>query len=473
MFWSRLFIPTLRDPNAGLLQRAGYSRQRGWLFLGQRSLLKIAAIVRHEMAEIGAQETAATAARELRSYKQLPQIWFQIETALRSYSFDLTAGGWDTSRQKHRDAFRRILDRCGLEYLKIDDGFAVRSDSGDDLLVECPGCGYAGFLDTAVSRTSAPALADPEGDLTPEEFHTPDKKTIADIAEFTGLPETTQMKSLVMVAGGQGVLALVRGDHQMSEAKFAQALGATEVRPATPQDIFEWFGAEAGSLGPVGVKGLRVVADRALEGRRNMISGANRTDYHLRHVTPGEDFQPEYFDLRQFAAGDTCAKCGHALRMVNAVELARIRATGKAADVHVTDETGQEVTPRIGSYSLAIERILSVAAVQHADKDGMSLAPSVAPFYVVITPVNMSTPELREAGQAIYDACRDSGLDAVLDDRDERPGVKFKDADLVGIPYRVNIGKKLAQGLVEVVERRTKRTADVAVTEVVAYLKGQ
>ena len=513
MYWSRLFIPTLREPSAELLQRAGYIRQtagvHGYLFLAQRSLLKIAKIIREEMEAIGGQEivlprvataheetVACIAAGELRSYKQLPQIWYQIQMQFReeprpktgsvrvqqfltkeSYSFDLSDDGLDLAYQKHRDAYRRIFDRCGLQYVATGSEFMVRSEGGENSAVQCPACGYAANLETAVSRASAPALADPEGDLAPEEFHTPDKKTIADIAEFTGLPESSQMKSLVMVADGKGVLALVRGDHQMSETRLAGVLGSSEVRAAFPDEIRQWFGADAGSLGPVGVKGLRVIADRALEGRRNMISGANRNDYHLRHVTPGEDFEAEFFDLRQVAAGDTCASCGHALDIFKAVEIGRLRRAGdrysKAAGLHVTNEAGGEVPPVMGSYGIGTERILSAAVEQYADKDGMSLPPSIAPFFAVITPVNMSVPELREAGQALYSACRESGLDVLLDDRDERPGVKFKDADLVGIPYRVNIGKKLAQGLVEVVERRTKRATDVPVNGVVAFLKSQ
>src|SRR4029077_14133674 len=168
------------------------------------------------------------------------------------------------------------------------------------------------------------SIADPEGDYAPESFHTPGRKTIADIADFTGLPETSQMKSLVLVADGRPVLALVRGDHSLNETKFAHAMQAAEFRPAHADEIRELFGAEAGSLGPVGVKNLRIVADEALRGRRNMIAGANKNDYHLRHVTPGEDFQPEYFDLRQVVPGDACFRCGGALDFIRCIEIARV-----------------------------------------------------------------------------------------------------------------------------------------------------
>ena len=560
--WSKLFIPTLRENPAEaevvshqLLLRAGYIRQLSagiynYLFLAQRSILKITGIVRDEMDKIGAQEMllpalnpaevwqesgrwtvmgdnmfrlkdrfgrdlclgmtheevmTSIARGELRSYKQLPQIWYQIQTKFRdeprpksgllrvrqfimkdSYSFDLAPAGLDVAYEKHHDAYCRIFDRCGLQYMTVEahsgamggsqsHEFMVKSEAGEDYVVHCVACGYAANMEKAVGRPVAPALADPDGDRTPEEFHTPGQKTIAEIAAFTSLPETSQMKSLVMVADGKPVLALVRGDHSLSETKFAGVMGAAEVRPAHPAEIVEWFGAEAGSLGPVGVRNLRVIADEALRGRRNMIAGANKDDYHLRHVTPDEDFKPEYFDLRQVAAGDACATCGAPLALHKTVEIGHIFKLGykysSSMGLRVLNEAGEETTPIMGSYGIGIERILSSAVDLYADKDGMSLPPSIAPFTVVVTPVNFADAAQREAAEKIYTACRDSGIDALLDDRDERPGVKFKDADLIGVPFRVTVGKKLAQGQVEVVERRSKRSADVNVEQVVAYLK--
>lgn len=564
MLWSRLYIPTLREspaeaevPSHQFLLRAGYIRQvaagvYSYLFLAQRSLKKIVAIVREEMDRIGAQEIllpalnpaelwqesgrwdimganlfrlrdrnqrdlclgmtheeviTALARGELRSYKQLPQIWYQIQTKFRdeprpksgllrvrqflmkdSYTFDLDAAGLDAAYEKHYQAYRRIFDRCGLRYLIVeaDSGpmggsqsheFMVATEAGEDWVAHCPNCGYAANIEKAVSVPKPPALADPEGDLAPEPFHTPGRKTIAEVAEFTGLPETAQMKSLVLVAGSQPVLALVRGDHQMSEAKFAAALGTTQFRPAYAEEIREWFGAEAGSLGPVGVTRLRIVADEALRGRRNMIAGANRNDYHLRHVTPGEDFTPEYFELRQVAEGDACRNCGAALALVKTVELGHIFKLGyrysRSMGLHVTNEAGEEVPPIMGSYGIGIERILSAAIELYHDEDGPALPASIAPFTVIVTPVNGSDAAQHETAERLYRACLALGLDALLDDRDERPGVKFKDADLIGSPWRVVVGKKLAQGLVEVVERRSRQKRDMAIGEVPAFLAGQ
>jgi prolyl-tRNA synthetase len=561
MYWSKLFIPTLREDPAEaevashrLLLRAGYIRQLAaglysYLFLAQRSILKITQIVREEMDAIGAQEfylpalhpaelwqesgrwevmgdnmfrlkdrfgrplclgmtheevMTSIARGELRSYKQLPQIWYQIQTKFRdelrpksgllrvrqfimkdSYTFDLTPAGLDESYDKHYKAYCRIFDRCGLDYVVVEahsgamggsqsHEFMVVSDAGEDFVVR--GNNYAANLEKAVSIPQPPATPDPEGDLTPEEFHTPGRKTIAEVAEFTGLPETSQMKSLVMVAGGKPVLVLLRGDHQLSETKFVGVTRATDARPARPEEIREWFGADAGSLGPVGVKNMPIVADGALRGRRNMIAGANKNDYHLRHVTPGEDFQAEFFDLRQVAEGDTSIVDGGPLKIQKTVEVGHIFKLGykysESMGLRVLNESGEEVTPIMGSYGIGIERILSAAVELYNDKDGMALPAAIAPFAVVVTPVNFGDETQRAAARTIYENCKAAGLDALLDDRDERPGVKFKDADLIGIPYRVTLGKKLPQGIVEVVERHTKKSTDVPVAGAAAFVKG-
>ena len=460
MHWSKLFIPTLRDDHP-LLERAGYIRQHSTglysrLFLAQRSLLKITKIVREEMDSIGAQEfrlpatklrpeeaMASIARGLLRSYKQLPQIWFTVwPEKTDSCSFDKDAAGLDASYEKHRSAYSRIFGRCGLEYRL-----------------------FGGAQAQAFVLRGAPYAEahDPEGDLTPEEFHTPNVKTIANLARFTGLPETSQMKSLVMVADGEPVLVLLRGDHQLSEAKLANMLDARHVRAAQPEELQQWFGADAGSLGPIGVaENVRILADDALRGCRNMIAGANKNDYHLRHVTPGEDFEVEFHDLRQAAEGDTSA-LGHIFKLGNQYS--------KSKDLHVTNESGEEIAPFMGSYAIDIERILSGAADLYHDADGIALPAAIAPFTVVITPVNLKDDAQGKAGEEIYAACEAAGLDVLFDDRDERPGVKFKDADLIGIPYRITVGKKLPQGIVELVERRPKRSTDVPIANVVDAMR--
>ncbi len=562
MLWSTLFIPTLRETPAEaevishqLLLRAGYIRQLSagiynYLLLAQRSLLKIQQIVREEMDAIGGQEMLLAALNpaevwkesgrwdvmgdnmfrlkdrfgrdlclgmtheevmtfiargELRSYKQLPQIWYQIQTKFRdeqrpksgllrvrqfimkdSYTFDLDAAGLDVAYGKHHDAYCKIFDRCGLDYIVVDadsgamggsqsQEFMIASEAGEDFVARCKGCGYAANLEKAASIPAAAQVADVEGNLEPEEFHTPGQKTIADLSVFTKLPESSQMKSLVMVGDGKPVLVMMRGDHQLSETKLSSILGVKEVRTAQPQEIFESFGANAGSLGPVGVKSLRILADNALKGRRNLITGANKDDYHLRHVTPGEDFQAEFFELRQVAPGDTCAQCGATLDIVKTVEIGHIFKLGyKYSDsmgLRVLDEQGKEITPIMGSYGIGIERILTCAIELFHDKDGMTLPAAIAPFSVVITPANYRDALQREAADLLYKDCKKLGVDALLDDRDERPGVKFKDADLIGVPYRITVGKKLAEGKVEFVERRTKAAQDVLLHEVIPHLQ--
>ncbi len=568
MLWSKLFIPTLRETPAEaevashqLLLRAGYIRQLAagiynYLPLAQRALLKIQQIVRSEMDAIGAQEfllpalnpaevwqesgrwdvmgenmfrlkdrfgrdlclgmtheeVMTTIARgELRSYKQLPQMWYQIQTKFRdearpksgllrvrqfimkdSYSFDLDAQGLDISFKKHYEAYRRIFARCGLDVFPVEAHsgamggsqsmeFMVASDAGEDFVVNCPACSYAANLEKAVSTPAPPAVDDPSTASAPEMFHTPGRKTIAEVSEFTGLPETSQIKSLVMVADGKPVLALLRGDHQLSETKFAAAASSVlggpvaEVRPAHPAEINDWFGADPGSLGPVGITSMPIIADAALSGRRNMIAGANRNDYHLRNVTPGKDFQSEIADIRQVNAGDVCTSCGGKLKLHKSIEIGHIFKLGykysESMGLRVLDASGAEIMPIMGCYGIGIERILSASVEQFHDEAGMSLPVTIAPFIVVITPVNNGDAALRDAARKIYDDCIAAGIDALYDDRDERPGVKFKDADLIGVPYRITIGKKLAQGAVELITRRDRASRDVEVANVVGELR--
>jgi prolyl-tRNA synthetase len=437
MHWSRLFIPTLREGERWL-ERAGYARQLGsggiYLFLGQRSLRKIVGIAREELDAIGAQEvyapdgqTMAGPARELRSYKQLPQIWYQVHAGLEACSFDASEEGLKESCGHISGAFRRIFQRCGVEF-----------------------AGAGSF--------SATRFADPEGDFEPELFATPGRKTIAELAEFTGLPETSHIKSLVMMAGGTPVMALLRGDHQLSEEKLKHALRVSAVRPADAEEIRRLFGASAGSLGPVGLPNVRILADQALRGRRNMIAGANKDDHHLRHVTPGKDFEVAFFDLRRATEGDESAHDGETWRFDGA-ELAWLEQDPVAEPHHV------------GRYGIRVDRLLWAAAEQHRDEDGLVLPASIAPVDVIVTPVNVATEVQRKVAVEIAEAAKAAGLVVLLDDRDERPGVKFKDADLIGAPWRVTVGKKVEQGFVEVVERRSKQKTDVPVGDAGDFIR--
>ena len=344
----------------------------------------------------------------------------------------------------------RVLAECGISFVRTG---GEQVGGGGEIVIRlafrrrrCSGAGVTSMWSCTTARSRSrqpPATPDPEGDLAPEEFHTPGVKTITQIAAFTGLPATSQIKSIVMAAGGatgeapraEIVLVLLRGDHQLSENKFAAIARTSQIRPATAEQIRASFGADGGSLGPVGIEnaGVRILADEALRGRRNMISGANRNDYHLRNVTPGEDFGAGFFDLRQAAEGDRCVSDGGPLTFTTA------RVIREAEDA------------------------LAVAVEKNCDADGIVLPPSIAPFTVVVTPVH---PDRVEAARKIYSDLLAAGVDTLLDDRDARPGVKFKDADLIGIPYRINVGKKLAEGLVEFVTRSPKSSVDVPVGEI-------
>ncbi len=468
MRWSHVFIPTLREdpaeaevPSHRLLLRAGYIRQvaagvYAHLLLAQRSLLKIVQIIREEMNAIGAQEFHLPALNpaelwkesgryaaygptifkfkdrndhemvlgvtheeemtniargELRSYKQLPQMWYQIQEKFRdeprpksgllrlrqfwmkdSYSFDLDDAGLEVSYRKHYDAYRRIFDRCGLKYVIVEaysgtmggthsHEFTAPTDAGEDLIALCE-CGYAANLEKA--EGNAPPVVDPPGDAVPVPFSTPGQKTIDDLVKFTGESGDRMIKTLVYVVEGQAILILLRGDHTLSETKLAATLGTDVFRPSTPEEARALLGAHLGSLGPVGLKGVRILADKALEGRRSMITGANQDDTHLRNVTPGRDISAEYGDLRVVSAGDLCPKCGRPLRVSVSVELGHIFKLGRrysqAMHASVLDENGREVPLVMGSYGIGVERILSAAVEQNHDRDGHRLNVRVAEF---------------------------------------------------------------------------------------------
>jgi prolyl-tRNA synthetase len=558
MRWSQVFIPTLREVPAEaeaashqLLLRAGYIRQvaagvYSYLYLAQRSLLKITQIIREEMDRIGAQEFYLPALNpaelwketgrwdldvvfklkdrtqhelclgitheeemtniargEVRSYKQLPQIWYQIQGKFRdeprpksgllrlrqfmmkdSYSFDLDEAGLDKSYDKHVEAYTRIFRRSGLNFMfveaysgmmggKVSGEFTAPAESGEDLIASCE-CGYAANLEKAESKV--PNIEDLPGDKAPEPFDTPGQRTIEDLVKFTGESPARMIKTLVYMVESKPVLVLLRGDHALSETKLATALGTDVFRPATPQEAFALHGANLGSLGPVGVKGARILADRALEGRRNLITGANRDDRHLRFVTPGRDFQAEYQDVRVVNAGDLCKRCGRPLRVTRCVELGHVFKLGRryseAMRASVLDAQGREVPLVMGSYGIGVERILSAAVEQNHDPDGMFLPRAIAPFEVVLTAANMDDAALRAGAEELYDEMRSQSIDVLFDDREERPGVKFKDADLIGVPYRVTVGKrKFEQGLAEVFERSTKQIRDAKLKQVVRILK--
>jgi prolyl-tRNA synthetase len=582
--WSKLFIPTLREAPADaevashkFLLRSGYIRQLSagiysYIFLGQRSLNKIQAIVREEMNRIGqefllpalhprelweesgratimgqnlfrlqdrkgawlvlgmTEEEVMTdiARKELRSYKQLPQIWYQIQSKFRdeprpragllrvrqfimkdSYSFDLDAAGLDVSYNKHDGAYRAILARCGLDYVAVqaDSGamggsasqeFMVYAEAGEDLIASCPACNYAANVEKATSQLDP--VEDPAGDA-PERVHTPGRRTIEAVGAFLQLEHEHQVKTMAYMAlfpaakTGQPeivspVVALLRGDHMLNLAKLAGLFpGAREIRPMTAEEILSTFHSPAGYLGPIGLDivppgaeaesgKVTVILDKALAGRRNLVMGANEEEYHLRSVTPGRDFVATVTaDVRDVVEGENCPQCppGNPLKVAKAIEVGHIFKLGyrysDGMGLRVLDPHGKEVTPIMGCYGMGIERILTAAIEQNHDSNGFWLGRSIAPFDVVVTVTNMGDAHLATTAEQVATKLQDAGFDVLLDDRDERAGVKFKDADLIGIPYRINVGKKAAEGRLELVTRSTASSQDVPVTDLVSRLR--
>ncbi len=462
------------------------------------------------------------ARKELRSYKQLPQIWYQIQTKFRdearpksgllrvrqfimkdSYSFDIDAAGLDVSYLKHYDAYCRIFDRCGLKYMVVEahsgamggsqsHEFMVRTPAGEDQVVSCESCSYAANMEKATSKLAPVEDLPPAGDGQPLEVHTPGQKTIEDVARFLGVSPKNKIKTLALMLDekdaktgkkSRAVVLLLRGDHQMNEAKLSSALGGKEARPMLEEEIVQLFRSPAGFLGPLGIDWAKdskdldrpiLLVDKALEGRKNLISGANKEDYHVKNITPGVTFQPTaYADLRSVTAGEDCPNCGATLRIDTAVEIGHIFKLGykysESMGARVLDKNGKEVTPIMGSYGIGIERILTAAVEQSNDANGFWLPPQIAPFEILVTPTNVGDETLKKTAEDITHRLEAAGFDVLLDDRDERPGVKFKDADLVGIPYRVTVGKKVTEGTVEVVHRSTRQTQDASIADIAGY----
>jgi len=457
---------------------------------------------------------------ELRSYKQLPQVWYQIQTKFRdearpksgvlrvrqfimkdAYSFDVDSAGLDKSFEDQREAYIKIFTRCGLKFVSVEASsgamggsasteFMVKTDAGEDLIATCEACGYAANLEKATSRIAV-VLDEPATTDAPEEFPTPGVRTIEDLISFPGgASADRQIKTLVYIATNEAgenfsALALLRGDHQLHETKLSDTLGAIAVRPAHPEEIRELLGASAGSLGAVGAnekakaakQAFRIVADSALKGRMNMTTGANKDDHHLRGVHVERDIKPDQWaDLRMIASGESCPYCeAGVLEVSKSLEVGHIFKLGTKYSVSmnatVLDKDGKETPVVMGSYGIGVERIMAAAIELHHDADGIIWPRSIAPFDVIVTVTNIKQQELTDAGERLYANLRAAGLEVLLDDRDERAGVKFKDADLIGIPYRITVGKKISDGIVELFDRAAKESTDVKLDEVTARVQ--
>jgi prolyl-tRNA synthetase len=561
MRWSQLHIPTLREdpadsdaPSHRLLLRAGYVRQ---LMAGHYSLLplavrvrtKVIETIRQEMNRIGSQEFMlpalhpadvwrrsgrwdamgeemfrlrdrkgadlalgmtheeifATLALELRSYRDLPQMWYQFQTKFRdeprpkaglmrtreftmkdSYSFDLGQEGLDVSFDRHHEAYTRIFERLGIPAIPVEASsgtmggsasteFMCPSDVGEDLVVHCPACGYAANVEKANARL-APADDGP-GLAAPERFDTPGARTIEDLVARFDAPADRQIKTLVYVVEDRLTLVLLRGDHTLNEQKLIDTVGTATVRPAQADEIQEALGAQPGSLGAVAVTGLPVIADEALRGRRDMFTGANTDDVHLRGVDVSRDITVDtWADLREVVAGEPCVRCGEPLRVLRTIEVGHIFKLGyryaDALGVEVQDPDGGRTHVIMGSYGIGVERAMAAIVETHHDDRGIVWPVAVAPFHVAVVLAQSDDADVSKTGEEIYEQLGAAGVEVVIDDRAERAGVKFRDVELSGIPYRITVGRRgLAEGVVEWTPRATGETEKVPVADVVAHVR--
>jgi prolyl-tRNA synthetase len=543
---SQLFLPTLRDDPADaeaashkLLVRGGFIRQLSaglWTYLplGYRVHRKVEEIIREEMAAIGSQEmyapvltpaelwittgrysspevfkledrngrkyvlpltheeTFAFHAAELQSYKQLPQMWFHLQTKDRdeprpkagllrvrefvmkdSYSFDRDEAGLDISYRKHADAYVKIFERCGLEFYRVQaesglmggsesEDFLAPAGAGENLLVTCENGDYAADMDVAQGVPRAAEF--PEPLAAPQEVETPGITTIEGLAEFLSIDAAATSKAMPVVTNdGTVVLALVRGDDRLAEDKLLSVL-QTDFRPAADDEIRRAFGAGGGSLGPVGFNG-RVIADSTLRDGQ-YVAGANRDGWHLRGVQAGRDYEAEFADIRMTKDDDRCPRCGGRLHAQTAIELGHIFKLGTrysgALGATFLDEDGTEKTLVMGSYGIGPGRVLAAIVEQHHDEHGIAWPRDVAPYDVHIVVLAGADAIAEQAAETLAAV----GLEVLLDDRDLRPGEKFADADLIGCPTRITAGKKsLDDGKVDVRDRATGEERRLAVTD--------
>ena len=554
MRWSQAFIPTLREDPADaeavshrLLVRGGYIRQLmsgvySLLPLGYRVRAKIMAIIREEIDAIGGQELLfpalhpreiwertgridsmgdilfklndlrggdavlgptheeifTTIATELTSYKQLPQLWYQIQTKFRdeprpkagllrvreftmkdSYSFDLDTAGLDLQFDRHFAAYTRIFERIGVTAIPVEASsgamggsdsieFIVPSPAGEDDVAYCPACDYAANVERATSTVAR--VEDDPGPDQAERFPTPGVRTIADLVEFDGGAEADrQIKTLVYILDGEPALVLLRGDHELHEQKLQDGTGAIEIRPAHAEEIRNLLGADAGSLGAVDIDGLRILADLQLAERVNMVTGANLDDHHLRGVDIGRDISvSEWLDLRAVVAGEGCPVCGEPLELFRGIEAGHIFKLGTkfsdALGATVLDDAGAPIPIVMGSYGIGVERNLAAAVEMNHDDQGIVWPVSIAPYEAVVTVVKANDEDTMTVANRLYDDLQAAGVDVLIDDRAERPGVKFIDAELIGVPFRVTVGPRgLADGVVELSVRSTSEKSELDV----------
>jgi prolyl-tRNA synthetase len=558
MRYSRAFIPTLRQLPADaqavshqLMLRAGLIRQLAagvysFLPLGWRVMQKVMRIIREEMDRIGAQEfhfpalnpaeiwqqtgriqtmgdvlfhiknreglvlaptheevVAFHARQHIRSYRELPQIWYQIQPKFRneprprfgvlrgrqftmkdSYSLDADWEGLDRSYELHAQAYRRIFTRCGLRFFVVgassgamggsaSQEFMVESPAGEDTCARCSRCGYAANVEIARSAVEPTARLPESAPL--ERFATPGVRTIDDLITQHGIPEERCAKALVYIADGEPVLVLLRGNDELNEAKLQAVLGAAALRPATPEELRQYTGASAGSIGPIGLPTpMRIIADERLRDANELVSGANADGYHYRHIDLRRDCRIDlYADVRTVQPGEPCPECGAALEVVRAIEVGHIFKLGtkysEALGARFLDEHGHERPIVMGSYGIGVERIIAAFIEQNHDEHGICWIPAIAPYHVHLLALGIERSDaVRQHSDKLYSSLWAAGVEVLYDDREESAGVKFNDADLLGLPLQLIVSARgLEAGTVELKERRSGQRHHVALAEAV------
>lgn len=559
MRFSEMFIPTLRETPAEaeavshiLMLRAGYVRQLAaglyvYLPLAWRVIERINKIIKEEMEAIGAQEISMPAlhpaelwqktgrwsdigdemlrlkdrggrdmclgmtheevvtwlaSMEIRSYRDLPQIWYQIQTKFRdearpksgvlrtreflmkdSYSFDRDEKGLEESYQRHAEAYHKIFTRCGLKFYQVESDpgmmggtvaheFMAPSPAGEDIIVLCKKCGYAANIELA---ESVPPLQPPLPDKEKwslEDVSTPEKRTVAEVSAFLGLPPAFFIKSLLMIEEKGPFLALVRGDQELHEKKLQKITG--KFRAAQKDEVKNILGVEVGFIGPHNRR-LKKIADISLKDGI-YISGANKEGYHTKGIRPSVHFEAEWYDIHIAKEGDKCPKCNDSINVENAIEVGNIFKLGtkysKPLRAVYLDEDGRENPIIMGSYGIGPARIAAAAIEQNNDGDGIIWPLSIAPFDVEIVPLNMEEKDVLDVAERLYRELKNDNIETLIDDRDTRAGVKFKDADLIGIPWQIIIGKKvLSEGFLELKSRRTRETEKISPSKIIKKIR--
>lgn len=444
------------------------------------------------------------ARKELHSYRDLPVNLYQIQTKFRdeirprfglmrgrefimkdAYSFDVDDAGAEVSYMKMYEAYKRIFTRCGLQFraVQADSGaiggnfsheFMVLAKTGEDTIVVCRDCEYAANMEKAVVKLR-PAAAD-EPPAAMEKVETPGKRKVEAVCEFLGIDPSRLVKTLVFKADGKSVAVLVRGDREVEEVKLKNLLGVADVELAGDEEVFKATGVPTGYLGPVGIK-IRVVADQEVAAMRNFYVGGNEKNYHLKNVNVDRDFQVEAVaDLRQVTTDDPCPECGGRLELTEGIEVGHIfkLGTGYSQSMNATfqDSDGQEKHFVMGCYGIGVSRVVAAAIEQNHDDNGIIFPVPLAPFTVIVQNLGVKDEAISATAEQLYRELQAAGLEVLIDDRDERPGLKFKDADLLGIPYRLTVGNSyLKSGKVEVRRRRDGGTEEYTPEEAVSVLR--